>query len=163
MYIYTPGRPWTLPSNVLYVKDARMNIDWSAAKVQAVRPCVAKWNDDGSITMQPFSVQYGCTDYNFLITPRYAPRFTPYRDGRIRQQSMPNIDFSLNKMTRVTEKTHVQFRAEAFNLTDSFRIYNQQFSNNANSSQFGSLIRANVGSFNSSAPRFVQLAVKFMW
>jgi len=163
MFIVTPGRPWVLPSGVLYVKDAKLTPDWSADKVQAVKPCVAKWNDDGSITMQPFSVQYGCTDYNFLIAPRYAPRLLPTRDGRIRQQTMPNLDISLNKQTRVTEKTSLQFRAEAFNVTNVFAVYNQNFNNNTNSSQFGSLIRANVGSFNSSAPRFVQIAVKLMF
>ncbi len=34
--------------------------------------------------MQPASVTARCTDYNFLIAPRYAPRFTPLRDPRLR-------------------------------------------------------------------------------
>jgi len=72
------------------VKEAKLdNIDWSASKVYGVRPCVAKMDDFGKITLQPFSgtadfrQRFGCseTDYNFLILPRNAPRYTTYRDG----------------------------------------------------------------------------------
>src|SRR5262249_6625199 len=71
------GRPWDLPDSVIVVKDPRIkNIDWGAPKVYGVQPCVAKMNDDGRITMQDYSLRAGCTDYNFLIRPRYAPRFT---------------------------------------------------------------------------------------
>jgi len=163
MFQWQSGFPWSLPG-AIYVKDARVaGVDWSAPRVRAVNPCVAKWNDDGSITMQPFSVQYGCKDYNFLIPPRYAPGFSPFRDGRVRLHSVPQADASLNKTTRITERTSVQFRAEAFNLTNTYWFYNQQFNNNTESATFGTLDKAAVSTSNSSAPRQVQFAVKFIW
>jgi hypothetical protein len=56
-FTYTSGLPWSLPTNVIYVKDATLpNIDWSAPIVRGIKPCVAQWNDNGSITMQAFSV-----------------------------------------------------------------------------------------------------------
>src|SRR5688500_17453205 len=104
IFQWQSGRPWDLPGNVVYVKEAKIDdIDWSSPRVYGVRPCVARWNDNGTITMQPFSVSYGCTDHNFLITPRFAPRFTPFRDGRLRLHSVPQADISLNKTTRITE------------------------------------------------------------
>ena len=163
MLFYQSGTPWSLPSNVLYIKDAKVDPDWSAPIVRGVKPCVATWNDNGTITMQAYSVQYGCTDYNFLIAPRFAPRFTPYRDNHIRTHSVPQADVSLNKTTRITEKTSVQFRAEAFNVTNTFYFGKQQFSNNANSSLFGTLTKSGISYVNTTPPRNIQLAVKFLW
>ena len=164
--LFQSGRPWRLPTtaNVIYVKEAKVkNIDWSADRVYGVTPCVAQWNDDGSITMESFSKNAGCTDYNFLIEPRYAPRFTPASDGRLRLQSQRNADLSLNKVTRITEKTSIQFRAEAFNLTNSYSVYGQNFGNNPRRSSFGTISRAAVGFEQASPPRYIQLGVKFIW
>jgi hypothetical protein len=162
------GNPWDLPDNLIYVKDARIgNIDWSAPLVQGVRPCVARWNDDGTITPQAFAVAAGCgTDvstYNFIITPRYAPRFTGDRDSRLRLHSIPQLDLSLNKMTQITERLCVQFRAEAFNATNSYWFYNGQFDNNGESANFGNIIKGTVGFGSTSFPRHIQLAVKFIF
>jgi hypothetical protein len=164
MLQWQSGQPWALPSNVLYVKEAKLpNIDWSAPRVYGVKPCVARWNDNGTITMQPFSVKYGCTDYNFLELPRYAPRLTPNYDGRLRLQTVPTADFSLNKTVMVTEKTRVQFRAEVFNLFNSYYFYNANFDNNPESTNFGSLDKASVATGNANYPRYVQLGIKFVW
>ena len=163
MFFYESGGPWALPS-VLYVKDARVDhVDWSAPDVRAVKPCIARWNDNGTITMQPFSVSYGCTEYNFLVPPRFTPRFTTTYDGRIRQHYAPQVDLSLNKMTRITEKTAVQFRAEAFNATNTFVFYTQAFNNNVNSALFGTLNKASVSRSSCNRPRVIQLGVKFVW
>jgi hypothetical protein len=163
-FTYTSGLPWSLPSNVLYVKDATMhNIDWSAPIVKGVTPCVAQWNDNGSITMQPASVTAGCTDYNFLIAPRYAPRFTPLRDPRLRMNSPPSADVSLNKTTVITERMRLQFRAEAFNVTNTYWFGRQQFNSTATSSAFGTLNKASIAFTNTNQPRYVQLGLKFLW
>jgi hypothetical protein len=164
MLRYQSGLPWSMPG-AIYVKEAKIpNIDWSAARVQGVQPCVAKWNDDNTITMQPFSVAAGCTSYNFLIPPRYTPsRFTPNYDTRLRLHSLPLADVSLNKTTRITEKTTLQFRAEAFNVTNTFWMGQQQFNNNTNSSNFGSITKAGITYSNGNQPRFIQLGVKFLW
>jgi len=163
-FSYASGLPWSLPGNVLYVKDATIqDIAWSSPIVRGVRPCVAQWNDNGSITMQPFSTAAGCTDYNFLIAPRYAPRFTPSRDPRLRLNSPPNADISLNKITTITEKMRIQFRAEAFNLTNTYWFGRQQFNSTATSSAFGTLNKASVAFTNTNQPRYVQLGLKFLW
>jgi hypothetical protein len=158
------GRPWDLPANVLYVKDARVdNIDWSAPRIQGVRPCVSRMANDGSVTMQPFSISAGCREPNFIILPQYAPRVTPYQDGRIRLHTVPQADISLIKITPVTESTRVEFRAEAFNAFNTFHFYDVPFDNNPNSANFGSIIKATAASGGSSAPRQIQLAIKFVW
>jgi hypothetical protein len=158
------GLPWALPSNVLYVKEGKVaDIDWSNPRVYGVTPCVARWNDNGSITMQAFSVQNGCTDYNFLVMPRYAPRVTPNYDGRLRLSGVPQADASLNKLTQITENTALQFRVEAFNVFNSYYPYNAHFNNNPESANFGSFDKASVATGSANFPRYVQLGVKFIW
>jgi hypothetical protein len=124
---------------------------------------VAKWNDNGSITMQSFSVQAGCTDYNFLIKPRYAPRFTSFRDARIRLQTAPQADVSFIKSTRISERMNLQFRAEAFNITNTYMFHRANFNNDPNSANFGSIIKASVNDDAANFPRQIQLAIKFIW
>ena len=112
IYQIFTGRPWTLPGNVLYAKDARNpDFTWNAANVQAVQPCVLNWDNTNKQTMQAFSVDAGCKDYNFIIVPSYNPRYTPYYDGHVRLQTVKLMDASLNKMLPLTEKLRVQFRS----------------------------------------------------
>jgi hypothetical protein len=164
LFQYQSGTPWALPSNVVYLKEAKIdNIDWSQARVQGVQPCVARWNDNGTITMQAFSTLAGCTEANFLIQPRYAPRSTPLRDGRLRLHTAPQADISINKMTQITEKMKVQFRAEAFNVTNTYMIHRMEFNNNPENANFGSLEPAAAAYNQGNWPRQIQLAVKFIW
>jgi hypothetical protein len=164
IFSWQSGQPWSLPANVLYVKEARLgDINWSANQVYGVKPCVAQWNDDGTITMQKFSAAAGCTDYNFLITPRYAPRFTPANDGRLRMQTAPTADVSLNKATRIAEKFTLQFRAEAFNVTNTYLFYGGSFINNPQNASFGSLLPSTVAFNQTNLPRNLQFAVKLIW
>lgn len=167
------GRPWDHSGNYIYVNEAKLdNIDWHAHKVFGVRTsgtgatraaCVAAMNDLGVIALQPYSVTAGCTSYDFLKTPNFAPRFTPFRDGRLRRHAIPIWDFSLNKMTRITEGTSVQLRFEAFNLTNSYQFGNRNFNNNPDSSNFGSMFPNEAGNTEATYPRHIQLAVKFIW
>ena len=75
--------------------------------------------------MQSFSTKAGCSSYNFLL-PLFAPSAEPLYSGQIRTMSVPNADVSLNKTTRITERTSVQFRAEVFNVTNTFNFYQSQ-------------------------------------
>ena len=95
--------------------------------------------------------------------PRYNPRYTPKRDARIRLQPTRLADVSLSKMTRLTEKLNMQFRAEVFNLTNSFFMVQRHFTNNPESPNFGSIIKDAVSSPNSNYPRYIQLAAKLIW
>jgi hypothetical protein len=157
------GRPWPLPSNVLYLKEASLPIDWNRERIQAVRPCVQRWNENNTITWMAYSLDAGCTEPNFLIVPRFNPRYTPYRDSRVRFQGMRFIDFSLTKTTAVSERYRVQFRAEVFNLTNSFRLVGAQFNNDPENVNFGSLLKSATSAPNSNYPRQIQLAVKLIW
>jgi hypothetical protein len=158
------GRPWALPSNVIYLKDARNpNFTWNASKVQAVLPCVMNWDNTNKVTWQAYSLDYGCTEPNFVIVPSYNPRYTPYYDGRIRLQTVRLMDASLSKMTRLTERYSVQFRLESFNVLNSFFVNSRQFNNDPTNANFGSLIKAEVSAPNSNYPRHIQMGVKFIW
>jgi hypothetical protein len=162
LFSYHSGLPWRLPTNFIYVKEAKnSNINWSAPVVHVVQPCVAQWNTNGTITMQSFSVAAGCTSYNFLSEPLYAPAAEPAFSGQIRTMSAPNVDASLNKTTRITERTSLQFRAEFFNLANTFNFYQQQPNATLTSSSFGTVVPANASSNNSSQPRYLQLSLKF--
>ena len=171
-FTYNSGLPAALPGNVFYVKPAYLSgIDWSAQRVEGIRPCAARMDDLGNIALVPFSAlpatrtKFGCseTDYNFLVLPRFAPRATPNRDGRLRRHTIPQADMSVSKLTKITEKTSVQFRAEAFNVFNSYNMYGADFNSNPESSDFGTLTKATVGSGSSTWSRQVQLAVKFIF
>lgn len=162
LFGYHSGIPWRLPTNFIYVKEAKMpNINWNSPTVQVVQPCVAQWNTNGTITMQSFSTKAGCTNYNFLSEPLFAPSAEPAYSGQIRTMSVPNADASLNKTTRITERASVQFRAEVFNLTNTFNFYQSQPNSTLTSSSFGTVVKANVSSSNGNQPRYIQLSVKF--
>jgi hypothetical protein len=124
---------------------------------------VQRWNENNTITMQPFSVDAGCTEANWLIVPRFNPRYHPTYDGRVRLQPIAMADASLNKTTRLTERLSVQFRAECFNVANSFFVVSQQFNNNPENVQFGSLIKAAVSAPASNYPRQMQLGLKLIW
>jgi hypothetical protein len=162
LFSYHSGIPWRLPTNFLYVQEAKMpKIDWHAPIVQVVQPCVAQWNTNGTITMQSFSTKAGCTNYNFLSLPLFAPSAEPLFSGQIRTMSVPNADVSLNKTTRITERTGVQFRAEVFNVTNTFNFYQSQPNSTLTNAAFGTVNKANVSSSNGNQPRIIQLSVKF--
>ncbi len=131
-----------------------------------MRPCVARYNNDNTITLQPFSAKLpGCTldNYNFLVLPSFAPRETTLRDGRLRLHATPQFDMSINKMTPITERMKVQFRAEAFNIMNTFYFPLQQFNNDPNSTNFGAIIKSTVAQGNANFPRQIQFAVKFIF
>ena len=50
------------------------------------------------------------------MLPNYAPRATPFRSSQIRKHLALRLESSVIKNTQITERFHIQFRAEAFNL-----------------------------------------------
>jgi len=95
--------------------------------------------------------------------PGFAPRYTTLRDGRLRLHATPQTDMSIAKTTQIAERTSVQFRAEAFNIFNTFYFPLQQFVNNPEDSNFGSIIKGTVGQGNANFPRQIQFAVKFIF
>lgn len=74
--------------------------------------------------------------------------------------SAPNTDAPLTKMTRIRDRASVQFRAEVFNVSNNFNLYQQQPKSTLTSSPFGTVKIAKVSSSNGN-PRVFQLSVKF--
>ena len=102
MWLFNSGRPWGLPQNVFYVKDATIeNVDYSdPTSSAAVQNCVAQMNDAGVVTMLGFSVAAGCTEPNFIIRPNYTPRTTAFRDDQIRRPPFYQFDVNFAKTTQ---------------------------------------------------------------
>lgn len=169
---YSTGAPWNLPGNVFYVKNAAVDTNWAAPVIQGVNPCVAKMADNGTVALQPYSVNVpGCslTNYNFLELPSFAPaRGTPLRTDTIRLHEVPVADMSLGKTFHITERKSFQFRAEAFNVFNSYWMSggsgsNNQFANNPDNSNFGQIIKGTVGTSATNWPRQIQLGFKFIF
>ena len=53
--------------------------------------------------------------------------------------SAPNTDAPLTKMTRIRDRVSVQFRAEVFNVSNNFNLYQQQPKSTLTSSPFGTV------------------------
>jgi len=158
------GQPWQPPANVIILKDPRIPINWNQPVVRAFKSCVIRWNNDNTITWMQYSLDQGCTEPNWLIVPPYtAPRLLPDRDPSIRLQTVKMVDFSLTKMTRLTERFSVQFRAECFNLLNSFFDTRAQFNNTPDNPNFGTVNKAAISAPNSNYPRQIQMAVKLVW
>jgi hypothetical protein len=157
------GRPWNLPTNIIYVKDASLNTKWNAPVVQGVSPCVSQWNTNNTITPTQASIDAGCTSPNWIVSPRYSPRYEPNRESNIRLQSFGLVDFSLDKTTAITDRYKFQFRAEIFNLLNSFFLTNQSYDATATNATFGSIVKAGVSAPSSNYPRQAQLGFKLLW
>lgn len=140
--------------------------DWSANQVYGFNPCVARLQNDGTTIMQPFSLQRGCSaDVNqaaWLMLPSYAPRAMPLRSGQIRKHRAFTLDSSIIKNTQVTERLRIQFRAEAFNLFNHNYYGRDNFTNDPNNANFGSVFPSLVSTQNSN-PRQIQLGIKAYW
>lgn len=158
------GIPWNLPANVIQLAESKIDADWSGATVRAIQPCVNRWNENNTVTMLRYSeVDFGCKSASWLVVPRFNPRYTPFRSPNVRLQSTFMVDTSLNKTTQITERLRVQFRAEAFNLLNSFFVVSSHFNNNPENVNFGTIEKAALSAPQSNYPRQIQLAVKLIW
>ena len=86
-------------------------------------------------------------DGTFFDTSAFA-RVTEVRFGNVGRNTMRgpgavNMDFSLFRTFRLTEKVSMQFRAEAFNLSNTPHFGNPN--GNANSSNFGKVLGLAAG------------------
>jgi hypothetical protein len=164
-FSWDAGRPWDLPSNVIMVGDPKVqNVDWSAHKVQGASPCVAQYrNTTRTFELQPYAVAAGCTSAVWLHAPDYTfGRIAPSRSGQIRLHSAPNLDMSINKKTMITERFTLQFRAEAFNATNTYYYGRTHFINNPNDTNFGALFPRDATDQN-RYPRQIQLGLKLLF
>jgi hypothetical protein len=186
------GYPQPLPSNAIMLKDPRTpgggfsgHVDWKAYTVRYWNPCVLKWYDStaqypqGYIAATPASVTLGCgafdsrlgdskfpDAYAWLQTPSNNPRYTPYRSGQIRKHHAFQLDLSLMKRTKITERMSCQIGVEAFNAFNHNYFGRTDASTNPdNNLLFGAVLPGVVGNVNNQniQPRFLQLRFKFFW
>lgn len=162
MWLFNTGRPWDLPGNVFYVKDAKLpKIEYTSTSIRAVQNCVATMNDAGVVTMQAFSVAAGCTEPNFIIRPNFTGRTTAFRDDQIRRTPFYQFDVNFAKTTRLTDKLRLQVRFELYNLLNQVIYDERQFVNNASDALFGTIDR--VATRQSNFPRYGQLGIKLIF
>jgi hypothetical protein len=162
MWLFNSGRPWGLPQNVMYVKDATIdNIDFGAPVIRAVKNCVAQMSDAGVVTMLGYSVAAGCTEPNFIIKPNYTGAFVNFRDGNIRRPPFYQFDLNFAKTTALTNTVRLQLRFEVYNVLNQVVYDERQYENNATNSLFGTIDRTAVR--QSNFPRYGQIAVKLLF
>ena len=170
-FSWDAGRPWDLPSNVYLVGDPKVkDVNWNGHQVRGASPCVAQYqNASRSFVLQPYAVAAGCTAPVWLFAPDQSGgsaytfgRITPSRSGQIRLHSAPNLDMSINKKTMITERFTLQFRAEAFNATNTYYYGRTHFINNPTDPNFGTLFPRDATDQN-RYPRQIQLGLKLLF
>jgi hypothetical protein len=163
MWLFNTGRPWGLPQNVFYVKDAALsNVNYNDPKaIRAVQNCVAQQADTGVITMLNYSVAAGCTEPNFIIRPNYTRGAVPFRADAIRRPPFYQFDVNFAKTTQLSRDFRVQFRVELYNILNQAIYDERQYENNPNNSLFGTIDRSVIR--QSNFPRYMQLGIKLIF
>jgi len=125
--------------NNTYAQGGGQRPNWSGKSASLSNPTPQLWFDTSQFSAPP--------SYAFGNAPR---TYSGLRDDGTRE-----IDVSLMKNTRLREKLHLQFRAEAFNLTNAPRFAppGQSFG----APGFG------VVSSQSNQPRVLQFALKLLY
>lgn len=118
------GRPYTI-----WASDASLNMPGNAQTADQVKATVAKLGNVGD-------------DGTYFDTSAFA-RVTAVRFGNVGRNTMRgpgvvNTDMSLFRTFKLTEKFRLQFRAEAFNLSNTPHFANPN--NDVNSSEFGMIL-----------------------
>ena len=111
------------------------NAPIASARGKLSNPTISNWFDKTAFTL-PANFTYGNSGADIL-----------------REEKLKNLDFSIFKQFRVSERSQLQFRAEAFNLTNT-PSFNAPGSNIDTAS--GGVVLSTA-----SAPRNVQFALKF--
>ena len=162
MWLFNSGRPWGLPQNVYYVKDAAISdVDYGAKVIRAVQNCVAQMNDNGAVTMLGYSVAAGCTTPNFVIRPNYTRGAVNFRDDEIRRPPFYQFDINFAKTTHLAGNARLQIRFELYNVLNQVIYDERQYENNPTNPLFGSIDRTVVR--QSNFPRYGQIGIKFLF
>jgi hypothetical protein len=162
MWLFNSGRPWGLPQNVFYVKDATIeNPDFGADVIRAVQPCVGTMNNAGQVTLQGYSVAAGCTEAFFIIKPNFTGAGAEFRDDQIRRPPFYQFDMNFAKSTRLAGNVRLQIRFEVYNLFNQTVYDERNYENNPTNAAFGTIDRKVVR--QSNFPRYGQIGLKLLF
>jgi hypothetical protein len=176
------GFPANLPGNAIMLKDPAKtpgggytgSVDWKAYQVREWNPCVLKQDPNtGAIAPTSQSISLGCgTDfsnnwgnYAWLETTNYAPdRMLPNRSGQIRVHHAFQMDASLLKRTKITERISAQLGFEAFNLLNHNYFGRDNINTSVENTAFGSIFPSNPpNGTQNMLPRQIQVRFKVNW
>jgi Carboxypeptidase regulatory-like domain/TonB-dependent Receptor Plug Domain len=163
MWLFNSGRPWGLPQNVFYVKDATIqNVDFGNPDViRGVQNCVGQMDNSGNVTLLGYSVAAGCTSPNFVIKPNYTGAGAQFRDDQIRRPPFYQFDVNFAKSTRLSGNVRLQIRFEVYNLLNQSVYDERNYELNPTNPLFGSIDRRVVR--QSNFPRYGQLGIKLIF
>lgn len=156
------GFPWAAPRGYDYVRNAKLPHPYHVANgnIQWIAPCVWITNaETGAISESSIASQFGCTQPNFIQTPKYAATPNVVYTG-IRQPTGFFFDTNLAKNFSIVERVKLQLRLESFNVLNH-PLFQNGFNTGLNA-QFGQIGSA-TGGGQSNQPRQVQIAAKLMW
>jgi hypothetical protein len=66
-------------------------------------------------------------------------------------------------MVKLTESKSFQFRLEMFNFTNTYSYRVRQFTNDPDSTNFGSVVPRTAGDTEVAYPRHIQMGFKFIF
>ena len=164
-FVYQSGQPWDLPGNVdlapgVNLKDVALPGTKQGQFIYGVKPCIGQRNTaTGKYDLISLSTAYGCTEPYFLIREAFQRRTAMFRYDEFRRPSYWQLDMNFAKTTRVTDKTRMQVRLEAFNLFNSPMYDERNYQQSTTSADFGRVNRNTVA--QSNFQRFVQLGFRF--
>lgn len=102
-------------------------------------------------------------NYAWMQVAGYSPRrYLPERSGQIRRQHAIQMDASLLKNTKITERLSLQLGFEAFNVLNHNYFGRNQLNTDPSNPEFGTIKPAFVSTQN-ILPRQIQLRMKVMW
>jgi hypothetical protein len=148
IYIYQSGQPFTVGCPVATTSDFGCNALFVPGQDPYAGPHnQTQWLNPKAFSQPPAATQIGQTDYAPLGGAA----------DQLRGPTLKNLDASLLKRFNVTERNKLEFRAEAFNLTNSVDFSNPGQLNFTNLKAFSSI----TGTRNNQ--RLMQLALKLYY
>jgi hypothetical protein len=94
---------------------------------------------------------------------QYFLNYLPQRIGQVRQPSVPNLDVSVFKNFSIWESVRMQFRADAFNITNTAQRQAVNTNPGAGQPVYSGGVWNGFGTVNQvqyNFPRIVQLSLK---
>ena len=148
IYIYQSGQPFTVGCPTATSSDFGCNAFFVPGQDPYAGPHNrTQWLNPSAFSQPPAATQIGQTNYTILGGAA----------NQLRGPSIKNLDASLFKRFAFTETSQLEFRAEAFNISNSVDFSNPGQLNFTNPTNFSSI----TGTKNNQ--RLVQLALKLFF